>query len=83
MTCLLHDCRTTLSGGSRIQELLYADDTLLCGKDTAEMQRYMDQIAAEGAKYGLQLNYDKIEMMRKSNENNQKLVIRALIDRIL
>ena len=47
-----------------LEELLYADDTLLIGREPAELQRYMDCIATEGRRYGLQLNNSKLEMLQ-------------------
>ena len=70
MTVLMHDCRAKLGDiPMELEELLYADDTLLIGREPAELQRYMDCIATEGRRYGLQLNNSKLEMLQiHSNE---------------
>ena len=53
MTVLMHDCRAKMGGiPMELEELLYADDTLLIGREPAELQRYMDCIATEACRYG-------------------------------
>ena len=65
MTVLMHDCRAKMGDiPMELEELLYADDILLIGREPAELQRYMDCIATEGRRYGLQLNNSKLEMLQ-------------------
>ena len=47
-----------------LQELLYANDILVIGRDATQLQRYMECIATEARRYGLQLNNTKLEMMQ-------------------
>ena len=44
-------------------DLVYADDTLLVETVTTHLQAYMECIAACGQKYGLQLNWSKVEQL--------------------
>ena len=43
--------------------MLYADDTLIIGKNPEQIQPYIDFIAEEGKRYGLLLNLSKLEML--------------------
>ena len=64
MMVMMHDCRTHFdSFPEDLEEALYADDTLLIGKDPKLIQRYMNMIAEEGKRYGLYLNLSKLEMI--------------------
>ena len=63
MTVLVHDARRKLTEEDGIElpagsvsELLYADDTVLAGRDGQVVQKYMEAIIAHGAEYGLELN---------------------------
>ena len=61
----MHDCRGQFdSFPDGLEESLYADDTLLIGKDPKLIQRYMNVIAEEGKRYGLHLNMSKLEMIQ-------------------
>ena len=46
-----------------IDELLYADDTLIISKHRHVLELYAKCIAEEGKKYGMTLNMDKLEAM--------------------
>ena len=70
MIVLLYDCRRALPDTDGLRELLYADDTLLMGARACDIQLYMDTIATEGKKYGLMLNYDKLELLRIHTEED-------------
>ena len=59
----MHDCKGTDAKFHDIEELLYADDTLLIGRDVDATQEYMWKIAEEGRKYGMKLNWGKTEVM--------------------
>ena len=41
------------------RDILYADDTLLLSHHTNNWQDMLEEIIQEGAKYGLELNWDK------------------------
>ena len=42
---------------------MYADDTLLFGSCESRLQRYLEYVIAEGRRYGLQINWGKVECM--------------------
>ena len=71
MTVLMHDAKRMLRSSPgysekeqyQIQELLYADDTLLVHADPATIQLYMECVRAAGRNYGLSLNWQKLEHM--------------------
>ena len=46
-----------------INDLLYADDTLLVGNKTQTLEKFMIVIAYLGKQYGLELNWKKVEAM--------------------
>ena len=46
-----------------IHELVYADDTLLLGTSTDQLQKYLQCIAYVGQNYGLALNWKKVDQM--------------------
>ena len=63
MTVLLHDAKEDFENMQGpvdetfvVQDLVYADDTLLIGVDGDRVEGYMDSIVLVGAEYGLQLN---------------------------
>ena len=63
MNVLLHDANTLLVDDHGVHlnhmccsELVYADDTLLVGLDTHQLQKYMECIAQVGGHFGLALN---------------------------
>ena len=65
MTVMMHDCRMHSDDfANDMQELLYADDTLLIGSQPEQIQKYMNAVAEEGRRYGLILNLSKLEMMQ-------------------
>ena len=45
------------------REVLYADDTLLVSTSSQNLQRLLDAVVREGARYGLELNWDKTFQM--------------------
>ena len=71
MTVLIHDAKAklqdsdcfTATGRLCVQELLYADDTLLVDTDVGVVQTYMDCINDAGAQYGLAFNWTKLEVL--------------------
>ena len=46
------------------REVLYADDTLLMSTSVRNLQTLLNEVVAEGAKYGLELNWDKTYQMQ-------------------
>ena len=63
MTVLLHDAKEDFENMQGIvyetffvQDLVYADDTLLIGVDGDRVQGYMESVVLMGEEYGLQLN---------------------------
>ena len=46
-----------------LHDLLYADDTLLIGGSEHFLQIYLDIIVANGQKYGLEMNWQKVEVL--------------------
>ena len=71
MSILMHDAKQQLRAHPsyhaqaeiEIEELLYADDTLLIHSDPEVVQLYMDCVRAAGLNYGLELNWKKLENM--------------------
>ena len=48
-------------------DLLYADDTMLLSSDSGKLQTLLNTVIDEGARYGLDLNWDKTLCMRVHN----------------
>eukprot|EP00973_Karenia_brevis_P064589 8973173-Karenia_brevis.AAC.1 len=70
MTILLHDAREMLKmdynielDSNDINELIYADDTLLVGSSVNHLQMYMQCISTVGCEYGLTLNWKKVDQL--------------------
>ena len=71
MTVLLHDAKEKVvnetgarfSRTSFVNELVYADDTLLIDVDTDVLHAFMTSIGEAGAEYGLAFNWAKLEML--------------------
>ena len=70
MTVLLHDAQSMLQveygivlSDSEINELVYADDTLLVSSNAEVLQKYLQCLASVGRDYGLTLNWSKVEQM--------------------
>lgn len=69
MTVLFHDIhkgdKLKLRGdrleGFDFDEALFADDTILFSKNSTKLEKLLQKIEKEGAKYGLELNKDKCE----------------------
>eukprot|EP00959_Pyramimonas_sp_CCMP1952_P465104 9487707-Pyramimonas_sp.AAC.2 len=71
MTVLVWGAVAKLNGEERsemsawsLQVLLYADDTLLIGRNQDSLQHLLDHVAAAGAQVGMQLHWGKFQMMR-------------------
>ena len=71
MTVLVHDAKRSLQTNpayqehreQQIEELLYADDTLLIHSDEAVVRAYMECFRWAGSHYGLQFSWKKLENM--------------------
>ena len=50
-------------GGHFLNELVYANDTMVIAHSDARAKRYMNCIAEAGAVFGLSLNWEKIVAM--------------------
>jgi hypothetical protein len=48
---------------SRLSMLLYADDTLLIGASADGLQDFLSAVATTGAKYGMELHWDKFQLL--------------------
>ena len=70
MTILMTDAKAQLATSAQyqtpptlVQELLYADDTLLVDVDSTCIQQYMKCVAEQGKVYGLVFNWGKLETL--------------------
>ena len=70
MTILMEDARALLSAELRqaisagnLEEVLYADDTLVIGACGKHVQEYMAKIEACGHHYGLQIHWGKVQVL--------------------
>ena len=70
MSVLLRDAQDDLSSKygislphGVISELIYADDTLLVGSHAGTIQRFLHCIIERGQEYGLELNWQKLELL--------------------
>ena len=70
MTVVIHDATQELhhspSGNLPkldVNELIYADDTLVVGVDSSRVQTFMHYIQRAGANFGLQFNWRKPEVL--------------------
>ena len=72
MTCLFHDVhnndklnlRQQRVIGMEADEVLYADDTICISQDEECMNKLLQEIEVEGARYGLRLNKSKCEYIK-------------------
>ena len=46
-----------------VNELLYADDTLLVEAESSTAQKFMEAVASAGKVYGLSINWAKVEAL--------------------
>ena len=68
-TMLQETCGITLPV-DKVNELLYADDTLLVGPRGQQIEKYLSCIVDCGRKYGLEMNWKKVELMRIKTTDN-------------
>eukprot|EP00973_Karenia_brevis_P066232 9205418-Karenia_brevis.AAC.1 len=45
------------------RDILYADDTILLGSNTEQMQQYLNNVVSYGKMYGLQINWSKTKLL--------------------
>ena len=63
----------TWSVGKPVYDLEYADDTLLLGKTTTQLQSYLDELEFQASLYGMRLNQDKTELLMDPRKPPPKL----------
>ena len=71
MTVLMHDAVSNLNGAALLAynrgdlaDIVYADDTLLLGTSDPHLQDYLSQIADAGLLYGMELHWDKFQLLQ-------------------
>ena len=57
------NCSENLDTSGFVNELLYADDTLLIDTHGGVVQQYMDSVVKRGGEYGLQIHWKKVEIL--------------------
>ena len=68
MTVVMHDATqkvqqtfgNILKAPFSIHDLIYADDTLLIDRSSEHVQKYMEAVICAGSKYGLEINWEKV-----------------------
>ena len=63
----------TWSVGKPVYDLEYADDTLLLGKTTTQLQAYLSELEQQASLYGMRLSQDKVEILMDSRKSPPKL----------
>ena len=64
MMVFLHDAKNSLGDLARlVDELVYADDTLIVASAPGHAEQYMQAVARAGANYGLIFNWGKLEIL--------------------
>ena len=61
------------SVGKPVYDLEYADDTLMFGMTTTQLQSYLSALETQAALYGLSLNHKKTEVLHDSRRPTPKL----------
>ena len=71
MTIVMQDAESQLTATDRqsltqhnLGALLYADDTLLFGRNGAAVQRFLRAVQASGAAFGLELHAKKFQLVQ-------------------
>ena len=79
MTVLMHDAKNSLSHSAKqayeqgdLEDVLFADDTLLISTTGAHLEEYMSAVTACGAHYGLQVHWDKVHFVPVSTDQGIK-----------
>ena len=75
MTVIIQDATATLNDPAKtefqmgnLSVLLYADDTLIFGKHQEHMQELLNAIATSGGKAGMELHWDKFQVLHVQND---------------
>ena len=75
MTVIIQDATATLSDPAKtafelgdLSVLLYADDTLIFGKHQGHMQELLNAIATSGGRAGMELHWDKFQVLHVQND---------------
>jgi hypothetical protein len=75
MTVVLREAVNNLSDNDKfdmvsgsLSVLLYADDTLLIGRSQASLQNLLDNIALAGVRVGMELHWDKFQMIKINSD---------------
>jgi len=70
MTLLMHDAQQLLSASARdamskglLFDILYADDTLICGQRAQHVEEYAQAVERAGGNYGMKLHWGKTQAM--------------------
>ena len=70
MTMLMQDAAALLSASAKdakrrhdLFDLLYSDDTLICGSSAKHVQELAIAVEKTGVKYGLSLNWEKTQAL--------------------
>ena len=70
MTVLMTDAQARLSSAARealdkgnLEDVLFADDTLVIGSVGTHVEQYMEAIEACGREYGLQIHWGKVQLL--------------------
>ena len=53
--------------GANVDEILFADDTIVFARNAACVGSYLRKIQVEGKKYGMKLNENKCEFLGVNN----------------
>lgn len=70
-------------GGRKINNLRYADDTLIIAAKKEEMVDIMDKLSSVSRGYGLNLNKQKTKTMIVDRQNHNQPHIRGIVSRWL
>ena len=77
MSVVVHDSLGAMSAETKdhysrglLDILLYADDTLLVGVESSRLQNCLDKVASVGNSYGLDLHWDKFQLLQVNDTFN-------------
>ena len=78
MTVILHDAEheahhvvPSPSAYINVSDILYADDTMLVHDDQDALQDFLNVIVAVGARYGLEMHWGKVELLRVPRQGRE------------
>ena len=64
-------------GGHYINNLRYADDTVLFAENQEQLQKVVDQVNTSGKEYGMRMNSKKTKIMNITRNNPTKFEIKV------